>query len=411
MEIRNNRLHLGGVPAEELTGRFGSPLYVYEEETLRRRAGELRDSILFPDKKIKYACKANTNIEIIRILREEGMGIDAISPGEVHASLTAGVPPGDILFTSNNATLEEIDYAVEKGALVNVDSLSHLEAFGRRYPGKPICVRINPNVGGGHHNHVITGGPDSKFGISYREVDRILGTAGDHGLAVTGIHQHIGSGILDPSLFVEAMDVLLDVARRFGDLAFVDFGGGIGVPYREDQRRIDVAVLGRKITEDFEGFCARYGRRLTLVLEPGRYPVAECGYLLATVTAVKEGGAHRFVGVDTGFNHLVRPAMYGSYHRILHAGRVEGPLTPQVVAGNICESGDVFTRDENGIVDRELPLFREGDTLCICNAGAYGYSMSSNYNSRPRPAEVLVKDGRARIIRRRERIEDLFRDG
>jgi diaminopimelate decarboxylase len=408
METKNNRLYLGGLPAGELTARFGSPLYVYEEDILRERAGELRDAILFPDKKVKYACKANTNIEIMKILREEGMGIDAISPGEIDAALLAGFQPADILFTSNNASDAEIDYAVSRGAVVNVDSLSHLKAFGKKYPGKSLCVRINPNVGGGHHNHVITGGLDSKFGISYREVDEILEAAGANGLAVTGIHQHIGSGILDPSLFVEAMDVLLEVARHFKDLTFVDFGGGIGVPYREDQRRIDVKVLGKKITDDFERFCSRYGRRLTLVIEPGRYPVAECGTLLATVTAVKQGESHRFVGVDTGFNHLVRPAMYGSYHRILHAGCVEGPPTPQVIAGNICESGDVFTRDEKGIVDRELPRFAEGDTLCICNAGAYGYAMASNYNTRPRPAEVLVKGGEARLIRRRERIEDLL---
>jgi diaminopimelate decarboxylase len=411
MEIRNNQLYLGGILAGELAERFGSPLYVYEEETLRRRAGELRDSILYPDKKIKYACKANTNVEIMKILREEGMGIDAISPGEVYASLKAGVPPADILYTSNNASVEEIDYAVGKGVMVNVDSLSQLKAFGRKYPGRSLCVRINPNVGGGHHNHVITGGPDSKFGISYRKVDEILDAAAGSGLVIVGIHQHIGSGILEPSLFIEAMDVLLEVAPRFKDLSFVDFGGGIGVPYREGQSRIDIGVLGSKITEDFERFCARYGRRITLVIEPGRYPVAECGFLLATVTAVKEGGSHRFVGVDTGFNHLVRPAMYGSYHRILRAGGVEGPCTPQVIAGNICESGDTFTRDENGIVDRELPLFEEGDTVCICNAGAYGYSMSSNYNSRPRPAEVLVKGGQARLIRRRERFEELCGDG
>jgi diaminopimelate decarboxylase len=347
----------------------------------------------------------------MKILREEGMGIDAISPGEVLASLKAGFDPADILFTSNNASVEEIDYAVGKGVMVNVDSLSNLKAFGRKYPGRSLCVRINPNVGGGHHNHVITGGPDSKFGISYRQVDEILAAASGNGLTIAGIHQHIGSGILEPSLFIEAMDVLLDVAPRFKDLEFVDFGGGIGVPYREEQSRIDIGVLGKKITDDFERFCANYGRRITLVIEPGRYPVAECGFLLATVTAVKEGESHRFVGVDTGFNHLVRPAMYGSYHRILRAEGVEGPSAPQVIAGNICESGDTFTRDENGIVDRELPLFEEGDTVCICNAGAYGYSMSSNYNSRPRPAEVLVKGGQARLIRRRERIEDLFRDG
>ena len=410
MEIRTGIVHLGGVPARRLLERYGSPLYVYEEETLRGRARELVEAITYPDKAVKYACKANTNIVLMSILREEGMGIDAISPGEIYAALKAGFKPEQILFTSNNATAEELTYAVSKKVTVNLDSLSNLETFGKMYPGREICVRINPNVGGGHHHHVITGGRGSKFGITYTHVGEILETARRYGLMVRGIHQHIGSGILDSDIFVQAMDVLLEVAPRFKDISFIDFGGGIGVPYREDQKRIDVRLFGQKITEDFESFCGRYGRRLTLVIEPGRYPVAESGFLLAKVTAVKKGETHRFVGTDTGFNHLVRPAMYGSYHRILHAENADGETIPQVVAGNICESGDVFTRDENGIVDRQLPTFKEGDVVCVCNAGAYGYSMSSNYNSRPRPAEVLVKGGEVRLIRKRERMEDLFRN-
>jgi diaminopimelate decarboxylase len=408
MEKRNEGLLLGGVSVRELITRFGSPLYVYEEDTIRRWADELRDAIVYEPREIKYACKANTNIEIMKILREEGLGIDAVSPGEIYAALKAGFEPEQILFTSNNATWEEIEYAVSKNVMVNIDSLSFLRRFGKEFPGKEICVRINPNVGAGHHNHVITGGPESKFGIHYSKIPGVTEIAGEAGLKIAGIHQHIGSGILDPDMFIKAMDVLLEVAVLVKNLSFIDFGGGIGVPYRENEQRVDVGILGKKITEDFRSFCRSYGKQLKLIIEPGRYIIAESGFLLATVTSVKEGDRHRFVGIDTGFNHLLRPAMYGSYHEILHADNPNDEKRPQTIAGYLCESGDTFTRDDNGIVDRALPLFNEGDIVCICNAGAYGFSMSSHYNSRPRPAEVLVRDKKARLIRRRETLEDIF---
>jgi len=292
--------------------------------------------------------------------------------------------------------------------MVNIDSLFLLRIFGKNYPGKEVCIRINPDVGAGHHNHVITGGPESKFGISYTQEDEIKRITSKNSLKIAGLHQHIGSGILNPEMFIKAMDILLEIAISFNDLKFIDFGGGFGVPYQEEEKRIDVTLLGKRITEDFNNFCTRYGTGLKLVIEPGRYLVAEGGFLLARVTSVKEEKKHRFVGVDTGFNHLIRPAMYGSYHHIIHADRVEDETIPQVIAGNLCESGDTFTRDENSIVDRNLPRFEQGDTVCICNAGAYGYSMSSCYNSRPRPAEVLVKNGKAHIIRKRESLEEIF---
>jgi len=410
MEIRENRLYIGGVVAQALVEEFGSPLYVYEEETLRARARELLEAIIYPKREIKYACKANTNVEIMKIFREEGMSIDAVSPGEVYAALKAGFSADQILFTTNNATHEEIEYGISRGVKINVDSLSQLRFVGERHSGRDICVRINPNVGAGHHDHVITGGPESKFGIDYTKVDRIKEIARTYDLTIIGIHQHIGSGILQPEKFIEAVDVLLDTAGRFESLQFIDFGGGIGIPYREDERRIDVQVLGSKISEVFERFCRAYGRELKLVLEPGRYLVAESGFLLAMVTSVKEGQRHRYVGVNSGFNHLVRPAMYGSYHPILNANSVDGARIPQTIAGNLCESGDTFTRDEEGIVDRELPPFNEGDIVAILNTGAYGFSMASLYNTRPRPAEVLVRDGIARVIRKRETIEELIKD-
>jgi diaminopimelate decarboxylase len=418
MEIKDNILHIGGISARDLVDEFKSPLYVYEEDTIRGRARELKNAITFANMEIKFACKANTNLEIMKVLKDEGMGIDAVSPGEIYAALKAGFPPDRILFTTNNVLWEEIEYAVSKNVMANLDSLSQLRMFGERFPGRDVCIRINPNVGAGHHDHVITGGPESKFGINYTEVDDIKKIAGKYRLRITGIHQHIGSGILDPEMFIKAMDVLLETAKYFDNLSFIDFGGGIGVPYRENEKRIDIAVLGKMISERFKSFADRHdgGRNnagrdkggLKLVIEPGRFLVAESGFLLATVASVKAEKKHRFVGIDTGFNHLVRPAMYGSYHQILHAEKVENSGVKQVIAGNLCESGDTFTRDENGIVDRDLPLFNENDIVCMCNAGAYGYSMASYYNSRPRPAEVLVKDGKAKLIRRRETYEEIF---
>jgi diaminopimelate decarboxylase len=407
MEIRDNVLFIGGVAARSLVEEFGSPLYVYEEETLRLRARELLEALTYPNREIKYACKANTSVEIMKVFREEGLSIDAVSPGEVYAALKAGFREDQILFTTNNATHEEIEYGVSRGVGINVDSLSQLRFVGERHPGLRICVRINPNVGAGHHDHVITGGPESKFGIDYNRVEQIDKLSAAYDLTVIGVHQHIGSGILQTEKFMEAVEVLLETARHFRDLQFIDFGGGIGVPYRTEERRIDVRDLGAAISGAFENFCRSYGKELKLVVEPGRYLVAESGFLLASVTSVKEGHRHRFVGVNSGFNHLVRPAMYGSYHPILNANSIDGETVSQTIAGNLCESGDTFTRDEEGIVDRELPPFGEGDTVAILNAGAYGYSMSSNYNTRPRPAEVMVHEGRARLIRNRESIEEL----
>ncbi len=409
MDIRNDGLYFGDVSAEDLIKEFESPLYVYEEDTIRARARELKNAITYDNKEIKFACKANTNIEIMKVLKEEGMGIDAVSPGEIFAALKAGFEKDHILFTTNNVLWDEIEYAASNDIMANLDSLSQLKMFGREFPGRDICIRINPNVGAGHHNHVITGGPESKFGINYTRVDDIKEITRKSGLRIKGIHQHIGSGILDPEIFIKAMGVLLDTAKNFEGLSFIDFGGGIGVPYQENEERMDIRVLGKRIADEFENFCGRYGRELKLVIEPGRYLVAESGFLLGTVASVKEGEKHRFIGINTGFNHLVRPAMYGSFHQILHAGKPYGARESQVIAGNLCESGDTFTRDEEGIVDRDLPHFKEGDIVCICNAGAYGYSMASYYNSRPRPAEVLVKGSRARLIRRRETFEDIFK--
>jgi diaminopimelate decarboxylase len=407
MEIRDGKVHLGGCPAESLTARFGSPLYVYEEDMLRRRINDLKRHITYPDLRIHYACKANTNIALMRILREEGACIDAVAPGEAYLAMKAGFTPEQILYTGNSASPADLEFCKRHGLLVNVESLTQLEAYGALNPGARIAVRINPDVGAGHHSHCITGGPDSKFGIYQDRIGEVMDLAGRHRLRIVGLHSHIGSGILDLSVYLQVMDIILRVAGEFKNLEFVDFGGGIGVPYRPDERAIDMPAFGGAVAAKFSDYVRKTGRPMTLAIEPGRYLVCESGILLATVNNLKETPRHRFVGTDTGFNHLIRPMAYGSYHEILNASNPSGEKEAVVVAGNICESGDVFTRDESGPVDREIPRVRVGDVLALCNAGAYGFSMSSNYNSRLRPAEVLVKDGQARVIRRAETLENL----
>jgi diaminopimelate decarboxylase len=409
MDIRNNKLFLGGVSAETLAAEYQTPLYVYDQAVLTGRLAELRACLPLEQVRLLYACKANTSVAVMRVLREGGAGIDAVSPGEVFLALRAGFTPEAILFTGNNASEEDFLFCLEKGVMVNLGSLAEMELYGRIAPDTEVCVRINPDVGAGHHDHCITGGPESKFGIYFDRVDEIKAAAARHRLRVTGIHAHIGSGILDTPTFLDAMQVIVTAARGFPDLEFVDFGGGIGVPYRPGQARLDLADFGRQAATLFAAFCAAYGRKLTLVLEPGRYLVCEAGTLLIRALNRKTTPAHTFVGTDSGFNHLIRPMAYGSYHQIVNASRVEGETEAVAVAGNLCESGDVFTRDEQGIKDREITRIADGDILAIMNAGAYGFSMASNYNARLLPAEVMVANGTHRLVRRRQEFTDLLR--
>ncbi len=402
MKIKNNKLFIGDIAASDLVRKYGSPLYVYEEETIRARAKELKSLIPYKKLRVYYACKANTNPHIMRVIREEGCFVEVLSPGELMMAQKAGFTSDEMIFTSTSVTDDDMRFAIKNRVLVNCDSLSQLERYGKLNPKSSVSIRINPDVGGGHHGHVITGGPESKFGIYFDKVDDAKKIAKKYGLSIIGIHQHIGSGILDMEKFMLAMSVLFKTAKQFENLEFLDFGGGLGVPYTPLQKRLDMKLLGKKMADMFSQFSKDYGKDLTLCIEPGRYLVAESGFLLCTVNTLKETPAHKFAGVDTGFNHLIRPAMYGSYHQIIVADNVEGKKSKIIVAGNICESGDVFTRTEEGLADRDLPQIREGDVIAILNAGAYGFSMSSNYNTRARPLELLVKGKDAKIIRKKE---------
>ena len=385
-----------------LAATYGTPLYVYDEEVLRDRCRTIRSAIPLPGIEILYALKANSSREILRIIRDEGLGADCVSLGEVLLATRTGFPKTAISFNGNNVDDDELRAVLAAGVHVCVDGLAQLERHARLAPGGSVALRLNPDVGAGHHDHVITGGPDAKFGIAPEEVPAALAIAKKSGIVVDGIQQHIGSGILDPAVYLLAVDALLDAARTLPDLRYVDFGGGIGIPSRPGEKPFDLAAFSRAASARLAAFRDQVGRQITYRFEPGRFVVAECGSLLVRVTAIKRTKEHVFVGTDSGFNHLIRPILYGAWHDVENLSNPKGRPEVVRVAGNICESGDLFA------IDRPLPAPREGDLLAIRNAGAYGWSMASPYNLRPRPAEVLFSGSGHRLIRRRETFEDLW---
>ncbi len=405
-------LFFEGVSTLRLAEEFGTPLYVISEGRIRQNYGRLRAALKsrWQRFRILYSAKANTNPSVLRILEEEGACLDAVSPGEVYLARRGGFPPGRILFTGTSVGDEELGYLLGEGVVINVDSLSQLRRLLRIAVPEALSVRVNPELGAGHHEHVITAGRDSKFGVWEEDSIRAYDEAKGAGVRRFGIQMHIGSGILSPEPLLRAADRLLSIAGEVHETLgvcfdFVDFGGGLGVPYRPDE-----APLG--LDEFADGLVGLFRRRVEeyslgtpeIWLEPGRYLVADAGILLTRVNTLKSTPFRRFAGVDAGFNTLVRPAMYGSYHHILVANNMDGsPEEEYDVVGPICESGDFLARD------RRLPRLSEGDLLAVLDAGAYGFSMSSQYNSRPRAAEVMVRDGRYCLVRARETFEGLLR--
>ena len=406
MNIINDTLFLEDISVETLIQEYGSPLYVYEESVLRSQFRQLSSG--FPEGllEIHYSMKANSNPSLLKILREEGSSIDAVSEFEVRLALESGFEPQQIIFTGNNNSLAEIEYCVEQEVSVNLGSLVLLEKFGQLFPQTSVSVRINPGIGAGHHVHCITGGPDSKFGIYHDQIEAALALAAKYKLTLNGVHSHIGTGIYSAEPMLEAMEMILAVAEKFPELEFIDFGGGFGIPYRPEQQALDMKDLSQKMTRRFTEFRQCYGREISMKIEPGKLLVGPAGILLTTVTNITDTPKHRFVGVDSGFNHLLRPTLYGSYHKILNASRYSDAEEDVVVVGYICESGDIFSRSGDEI-ERKLPSPVIGERLAFLDAGAYGFSMSSQYNSRPRPSEVLVHQGQRRLIRRAEAFEDL----
>ena len=401
------QIELSNEQALRLVDTFGSPLYVYDERILRKRCRDLRSLLPLPGYRPLYSVKANSNPALLRIIREEGFFVDAMSPGEIFLEEQAGFQPEEIFMVTNNISDEEIRYAAERGILMSADSLSQLERFGSLYPGREIGVRLNPGIGAGHDEKVVTGG-SCKFGIEYEKIPEILKTAGAHNLRIVAINQHVGSLFLDYGTFLEACRRMLAIAPAFPDLRIIDFGGGYGVPYRGEER-LDLSGLSRELTELVRGFLADCGSPdIRFYTESGRYIVAECCELLGTVQSRKEVAGVRYLGTDLGFNVLIRLVLYDAWHEAEVFSRRPAAGTPEYelvqIAGNICESGDILARD------RRLPVTCHGDVIGIKNAGAYGYSMASCYNSRLRPAEVLLTEtGEAKLIRRRDCLEDLMR--
>jgi diaminopimelate decarboxylase len=381
---------------------FGTPVYVYHADKIKEQYNKLNTAFKDCNARFFYACKALSNINILKYVEQLGSGLDCVSINEVKLGLKAGFTPGRILFTPNSVDFAEIVEGKELGVNLNIDNISILEQFGNKFGNSyPICIRFNPHIMGGGNYKISTGHIDSKFGISVhqmRHIERIIKTTK---LQVRGIHMHTGSDIKDVQVFLQGLEVMFELAEHFPDLDFINLGSGFKVPYHDDDVQTDIELLGRKVTEVFQRYEKQKGKKIEVWFEPGKFLVSEAGYFIVKANVIKQTTATVFVGVNSGFNHLIRPMFYESYHRIENISNPNSNERIYTVVGNICET-DTFAWD------RKLHEVREGDYLVFYNAGAYGFEMSSNYNSRFKPAEVMVKDGKTHLIRKREELDDLL---
>lgn len=382
---------------------FGTPVYVYDAESIKAQYEKLKTS--FSDKtRFFYACKSLTNINILKYIQTLGANLDCVSINEVKLGLKAGFTPERILFTPNCVDLAEIEEAMALDIHINIDNISILEQFGNKYGGKyPIFIRINPHIFAGGNYKISTGHIDSKFGISIHQLRHIERVMNSTGLNVEGLHMHTGSEIKDPEVFLQGLEIMFELSEKFPNIKYIDMGSGFKVPYQDGEMETDVKSLGKKVEKAVAEFKASSGKDFELWFEPGKYLVSKSGHFLVKSNVIKQTTATVFVGVNSGFNHLIRPMFYDSYHIIENLSNPKGPERIYTVVGNICET-DTFAWD------RKLNEVREGDILVFRNAGAYGFEMSSNFNSRLKPAEVLFLDGKAHLIRKREEFEDLLKN-
>lgn len=385
--------------------QFGTPVYVYNAEKIGIQYNKLKTAFEGCNARFFYACKSLTNPNILRYVKSLGASLDCVSINEVKLGLMAGFAPADILFTPNCVDFAEIEAGMELGVNLNIDNISILEQFGNRFGGSyPVCIRLNPHIMAGGNFKISTGHVDSKFGISIHQIRHIERVVKTTGIKVTGLHMHTGSEIKDVQVFLRGLEVMFEMARYFmNNLEFIDLGSGFKVPYKEDDIETDVKILGTQVAAAFEAFEKETGKKLQVWFEPGKYLVSESGYFVVKANVVKTTTATVFAGVNSGFNHLIRPMFYESYHHIKNISNPHGAERIYTVVGNICET-DTFAWD------RKLNEVREGDLLVFFNAGAYGFEMSSNFNSRFRPAEVLVENGTPRLIRQRDTFEDLMKN-
>jgi len=403
MELKNNKYNIQGLDLVKLTKEFGSPVYVYDAEKIKSQYDKLINSFPGVDLHLKYAMKALSNISIVKYLKSLGAGLDAVSIQEAQLGLHVGYEPKEIMFTPSGVDFLEIEEAIALGLTINIDNITILEQFGNKYGSKlPVCLRLNPHIMAGGNPKISTGHIDSKFGISILQSRHLLRVIETYKIHVNGIHMHTGSDILDAEVFLKGADILFDFAKNFDTIEFLDFGSGFKVAYREGDIKVDIQDLGSKISKAFKEFQKEYGRPVQLWFEPGKYLVSDAGMLLVKTNVVKTTPATVFVGVDSGMNHLIRPMMYDAYHDIINISNTNATKRVYTIVGYICET-DTFGWD------RQLNEVKEGDILALKNAGAYGYQMSSNYNSRFRPPEVLVINGEAKLIRERESMESILR--
>lgn len=383
---------------------YGAPLYVYDADKITSQYQRLTNAFEDVESlRLNYAAKALSNISVLRLLKSLGSGLDTVSIQEVKLGLMAGFEPESIIYTPNGVSLEEIEEAAALGVQINIDNLSVLEQFGSKHPDIPVCIRINPHVMAGGNSNISVGHIDSKFGISIHQIPHLLRIVELTQMSINGIHMHTGSDILDIDVFLYASEILFETAKNFKDLEFIDFGSGFKVPYKSGDIETNVEELGKKLSKRFNEFCEEYGRTLTLAFEPGKFLVSEAGYFLAKVNVVKQTTSTVFAQVDSGFNHLIRPMLYGAKHEIINISNPEGRERYYSVVGYICET-DTFGNN------RRINEITEGDILAFRNAGAYCFTMASNYNSRYRPAEVLWYKNQAHIIRERETFDDILRN-
>ncbi|MBC3847287.1 diaminopimelate decarboxylase [Winogradskyella echinorum] len=381
---------------------FGSPVYVYDADKIVSQYKRLTNAFSkVKHLKLNYAVKALSNISVLKLFNTLGSGIDTVSIQEVQLGLKAGFKPENIIFTPNGVSLEEIEEVSKLGVQINIDNLSILEQFGAKHPNIPVCIRINPHVMAGGNTNISVGHIDSKFGISIHQIPLILRTVENTKMNINGIHMHTGSDILDIDVFLYASEILFETAKSFKNLDFIDFGSGFKVPYKKGDIETNIEELGEKLSTRFNQFCKEYGKDLTLAFEPGKFLVSEAGVFLAKVNVVKQTTSTVFAQIDSGFNHLIRPMLYGSQHDIINISNPKGKERFYSVVGYICET-DTFANN------RRISEINEGDILCFKNAGAYCYSMASNYNSRYRPAEVLIHKGKPQLIRKRETFDDIL---
>jgi diaminopimelate decarboxylase len=404
MQLENNRYMIQGIDVEELCREFGTPLYVYDAEKIGEQVDSLRRAFKDVDLKIKYAVKALSNVSVLRLMKKLGTGLDVVSIQEAHIGLKAGFDPNEILYSPNSVSFNEIQQAVDLGLRINIDNISILEQFGHYYHNAvPCCIRINPHIMAGGHMNISTGHIDSKFGISVLQMRHLHRVVDTNNIKVEGLHMHTGSDILDAEVFIQGANILFDAARGFDNLKYIDFGSGFKVAYRDGDVTTDINSLGKRLSKSFNEFCKDYGQDPEIWFEPGKFLVSEAGFLFVNANVIKTTPATVFVGVNSGMNHLIRPMMYNSYHDMLNISNPNGTYRVYSVVGYICETDTLGA-------DRKLNEVREGDVIGIKNAGAYAFTMSSNYNSRLRPAEVLIIDGQAKLIRMPETMDDIFRN-